>query len=88
MADPFAKTTTRLSDPAYNGLAITPNDGADLPTHVRAIYVGTGGTLSVVTAGGDTLSFVNLANGQTLVGWRIARVNATGTTATDLVGAV
>ena len=66
---------------------VTPSDSADLPRGVtRAVYVGTSGDLAVVYASGveDTLS--NLAEG-TLHSFQVARIKATGTTATGIKAA-
>lgn len=72
--------------PAVDGIAITPNDGANLSVAVRGIYVGGAGTVSLVTPRGTTLSFTAVAGGY-IPFWAV-KVNATGTTATLLVGAI
>ena len=72
------------SDPASNAFAITPSDTADMPNHPRAIYVGTAGDIKVTTTRGDVVTFSSVANGIFPV--EVARVWATGTTATGLVG--
>lgn len=82
MADIFSGHSNGLSSPAAQAATVTPNDGADLPTASRALYVGTAGNLSVVTVGGSTVTLVGAS------GWmpvRAARVLATGTTASDIV---
>lgn len=66
--------------------AITPDDNADLSEVPRAIYVGTGGNLSVVGPGGNVL-FKNVPSG-TILPVATTRVRATTTTAADLVGLV
>lgn len=55
-----------------------------LAPNARQIYVGTGGTLVVKTPSGNLLTFLNVANGQTIAGWDIASIE-TGTTAAALV---
>lgn len=87
MSDRYSDRSASLSAPASHGFAITPDDEDDLSEVVRAIYVGTGGTLSAVLKDGATLSFVGLADGS-LLPVRASRILATGTTATDLVGLV
>lgn len=72
--------------PANDGFEITPSDAADLPMMTRAIYVGGGGTLRVIMAGGG--EFATQVHAGTLLPWRIRQVYATGTTATDLIGLV
>lgn len=82
MVDIFSGHSNGLSSPAAQAATVTPNDGADLPTASRALYVGTAGNLSVVTVGGSTVTLVGAS------GWmpvRAARVLATGTTASDIV---
>lgn len=71
--------------PGTGGVAITPNDTTKLEQTARGIYVGGEGDISVLTPDGDTLLFVGvLAGGVLPIAAR--RVNATGTTATNLVG--
>lgn len=66
--------------------AITPADGADLPFITRGIWVGGAGNLSVVCLNtGLTVTFSGIPAG-TLLPLQTARVLATGTTATLLVG--
>ena len=52
-----------LSDPAFDGFAVTPADGADLGQVTRALWIGTGGSLVVVMAGGTTLTLANIPSG-------------------------
>ena len=64
---------------------VTPNDGADLPDGTaRGLYVTAAGNVSVVTAGGTT---VTLAVDQyQILPLRVARVRSTSTTATVKAG--
>jgi len=71
---------------------ITPNDDADLndngyPTATRALSFAVAGALSVVTVDGNSVIIPSgaLAAG-TMHSIAIRRVNATGTTATGIVG--
>lgn len=79
----FADETSVMA-PGLNAEAVTPNDGTDLPTMCRALHIGGAGDVSVVMAGGQTVTFSGNTAGSTLP-YRITRVRATGTTATDLV---
>jgi hypothetical protein len=82
MADPFEKHMTGLDSPAKHAASVTPDDGTDLTTVARALYIGGAGDVAVVTAGGDTVTFASIQ------GWmpvRTERVLATGTTATQIV---
>lgn len=74
-----------FNDPAFNGFAITPNDGSDLAADTRAIWVGTGGTLRVILPSGDDITLVNVADGS-LLPIQARRIYDTDTTASDLVG--
>lgn len=70
---------------ADNAVSITPSDSSDLSPWIRALYIGGAGNVSVITAGGQTVTFSGLPAG-TILPLHIRRVNATGTTATSLVG--
>lgn len=83
MADIFDKRASSLESPGLHAAEITPDDTADLETAARALWIGTGGDLRVTTAGGETVTLRNAANG--LLPIRTARVHATGTTASDIV---
>lgn len=64
-----------------NGAAVTPHDSNDLAVYARALYIGTGGGLKVITVGGSTLDFANLPSGFILP-VSCKRVHATGQTGT------
>jgi len=83
--DNFANAATGLTSPARNAMAITPNDGTDLASVTRGIYVGVSGDIALVTAGGQTVTFKTAAQGSTIP-IQAARVLSTGTTATNLIG--
>lgn len=85
MADTFGRWGDGLTDPARFAVAVTPNDGADLATVTRGLYVGVAGNVKVDMADGDTVTFVALAAG-VIHALRVARVYSTGTTATNIVG--
>jgi hypothetical protein len=84
MPDPFANNQPGLDSPANHAAAVTPNDGADLATAARALYVGTGGNVEVVTVGGETVVFTAVPTGFVLP-VRVARVKAASTTANNIV---
>lgn len=85
--DEYTGHTRGLTTPANDAFAITPTDATDLPRLTRGLYVGTGGSVALVTADGSSVTFANLSSSVVLP-MRIARVLATGTTASDLVGLV
>ena len=73
------------ASPVCSGAAITPAD-SDLATPRRALWVGTGGNVSVRFA--DDSADVTIANvpDGTLLPFAVKRVNLTGTTASNIVG--
>lgn len=83
--DKFEDHTEGLNSPASDYGAITADDNTDLDNLTRAIYVGGDGDLVVHDPEGNPVTFASLAAG-TLLPIRAARVLATGTTATGLVG--
>lgn len=68
--------------------AVTPSDTVDVSRHSRyyprALYVGGGGDISVVTPDDSTALFRAAAAGSILP-VQVKRVNSTGTTATSLL---
>lgn len=82
MTNPFQNRTASLSGPATDIMPVVPDDANDLPEVAVALYVETGGTVSIVSVRGMSRT-VSVADNSILpVGVR--RVNATGTTATGL----
>ena len=66
-------------------VAITPSDTVSLVEAVRALYVGAGGNISIVPLDGPAVTLTGVQSGSILpIG--AARINATGTTAAELVG--
>lgn len=84
MKDDFESYATSLTSPAREAEPIVPNDAVDLPAVTRGIYVGSAGNLQVQMASGQTVTFENVAAG-VIYPIRVARVMATGTTASWLV---
>lgn len=76
--------TGNSTNPASSAVAVTPNDTADLTNVTRAIYIGTGGNLSVIMQDGSTCTFTGVLAG-TVYPLRVSRVRATGTTAGSIV---
>lgn len=55
------------------------------PTSIPSVlYVGTGGSLRVLTAGGNDVTFVNVLSGS-FIPVNVVRVYVTGSTATDIL---
>lgn len=84
MANEFDKYRVSLTAPASRAEAVVPSDVSDLARDSRAIYVGGAGDVSFVTTGSDTVTAVAVPAG-TMISVMIRRVNATGTTATNIL---
>lgn len=82
-ADQFSDKPSDLQSPGRNAAAVTPNDSTDLTYTSRALFIGAAGTVSVITAGGQTVSFTCPAGA--ILPLCINRVRSTGTTATGIV---
>lgn len=87
ISDDFSEFTPGLSSPVFGGFDITPDDGTDLQGVTRAVILGTAGDLAVTLKNGDTITLPNLVAG-VIYPFRIARVLATGTTASNIKGLV
>ena len=73
---------SNVSDPARYGAAVTPSDSVNLAAPTRGLYIGTSGNLSVEMTNG-TVAFASVQPGIHPI--QCTRVNATGTTATNIV---
>lgn len=73
-----------LTTPPEHAAAVVTSDSADLANVSRAIFVGGAGNLTVVMAGGETVTLSGVAAGS-LLPIRVSRVMATGTSATSIV---
>lgn len=78
----------KFADPnKYNAEAITPSDATDLTAKgFRGFYVGVAGDVTIEPVGSTTpLTFTSVPAGSIIpVGF--SKINATDTTATDIVG--
>lgn len=72
-----------VSAPAYKAVAVTPSDGTPIPT-CRALYIGTGGDVTVKVGTDTAVLHKNTASGSVLP-VQATFVMATGTTAADIV---
>ncbi|MEE9387848.1 MAG: hypothetical protein V3U96_04500 [Paracoccaceae bacterium] len=82
MQNPFENRTSALSGPATDMLPVTPDDATELTEVAIALYVETGGQLSILTARNQSRS-LTVAD-QSILPVGVRRVNATGTTATGI----
>jgi len=79
MSNPFTRRTMSLSGPATDIVPVVPSDSADLADIALALYIETGGALTIEPVQGAVRT-VQVADFSILpVG--IKRVHATGTTA-------
>ena len=79
---PAVHTGSAATAPAGYGVAVTPSDSTVFYT-TRALYVGTGGNLSVEDING-IVAYANVPAGYILP-VQVKAVRATGTTATNIV---
>jgi len=87
MTDRFKDTSSGLSGPAFDAFAITPSDANDILEVTRALYIGGGGNITLITKGGTQTTFAGVSAGAILP-IRTSRVMATGTSATNIVGMI
>lgn len=73
------------TQPALDHAEITASDSTEYAPAYRALFVGGGGDVSLVSPKGNTSVFKNVPSGSILPA-RFTQVLATDTTATDLVG--
>lgn len=85
MPDAFAGSLDSVSAPATRAGAVVPHDTNPLPDIPKALFVGTGGHVTLRgSGGGGDVVFRNLADG-TILPVRALFVRAAGTTAADIV---
>lgn len=70
--------------PADWAAAVTPSDSTNFTFIPRALYIGTGGNISCFFSDGTSVTFTNVVSG-TILPIRVRRVNATSTTASNIV---
>lgn len=85
--DNFQDHQGGLTGPICGGFDVTPNDSVDLAQMTRGVMVATAGDMAAVLKNGDVITLPGLAPG-VIYPLRIARVLATGTTATGIKGLV
>lgn len=86
MNDVYSRTANSLIAPAGNSFAITPDDNAALPMISKAIYIGTGGDLTLQLVHDDSdRTFKNIPGG-TILDLRVSHVRTAGTSASDIIG--
>lgn len=85
MPDQFAGHGDAVIAPATRGFAVVPHDVNALVDVPKALFVGTGGNLTLRGSGGGAdVLLKNVPDGSVLP-FRASHVRATGTTAADIV---
>jgi hypothetical protein len=85
MADQFSSNADSVSAPATRAVAVSPHDTNALADIPKALFVGTGGNLTMRgVAGISDQMWRNVPSGSVLP-FRAQYVRATGTTAADLL---
>jgi|TARA_R110000782_G_scaffold176337_1_gene267383 NADH:ubiquinone oxidoreductase subunit D len=84
MGNPFASSGGNLSGFATDIVAVTKSDTVDEANVFIAIESATGGAISFVSAKGNARTYTLRAGVPLACG--VQRVNATGTSLTDIVG--
>lgn len=77
----MANTSLEMG-PGIGAVAVTPSDTGNIGDSV-ALYIGTAGTLRVLTANGSDCTFGNVGVGE--IRLKCTRVFQTGTTAQNIV---
>lgn len=85
MTDPFSTRADSVSAPAQRARAVTPHDSNPLPDVPKALYVGSGGTITMRGSGDSTDSIWSNVPSGSIVPFRPSHVRATGTTASDIL---
>lgn len=85
MDDRFGTFSDSVSSPANSAVAVTPHDSNALPFLPKALYVGTGGDITLRAKYDDAdVVFVGVPSGA-MLSVRATHVRATGTSASDIV---
>jgi hypothetical protein len=85
MADQFFAHGDSVSAPATRAVAVVPNDSNPLADIPKALFVGTGGNITMRGSGGGAdLVWKNVPDGAVLP-FRAQYVRATGTSAADIL---
>ncbi len=80
----MSKNGISPTSPAWDAVAVIPSDTQMLSYPCRALYIGGAGNVSGVTFEGNDVTFYGLVGGSILP-VQFVQIQATGTTATNLV---
>ena len=87
VATPGAWHADYITAPAQDHYVVVPSDTVNFIAPFRGVYVGGAGNISIVSLAGTAITYTGVLVG-TVLPVCGARVNATGTTATLLIGLV
>jgi len=82
MVDTFGSHASSITAPPSRAASVTPDDTNDLPFVSRALYIGSAGSLRVLTLEDDDVTYQGISGTKIL---RVKRVFSTGTTASNIV---
>ena len=82
---PFGAPT--FTAPAQDHFAITPSNSTNFNIMARAIYVGVGGDISLVSSRNNAVTYLAVPQG-TVLPVVALRINSTSTTASSLIGLI
>lgn len=85
--DRYSSLSSGITGPGDDAFAVTPSDTVDFIVAARALYVGTTGNVTLVTKGGTVITLSSVPAGA-IIPVRCTRVNATATTASNIVGII
>lgn len=85
MADPFQSTADAPSAPASRAESVTPHDSNALSDIPKALYVGTGGNITMRGSSGTTDRVWKNVPAGAILPFRAQYVRATGTSAADIL---
>lgn len=85
MTDSFANRADTVSAPATRAVAVTPHDANALSDIPKALYVGTGGNLTMRGVNGTSDQLWKNVPSGAILPFRARYVRATGTSAADIL---
>jgi len=85
MADQFSSNADSVSAPATRAVAVAPHDTNALTDIPKALYVGTGGDITMRGVAGTSDQLWKNVPAGTVLPFRAQYVRATGTSAADIL---
>lgn len=85
MADQFSNAADQVSAPATRAVAVAPHDSNPLSDIPKALYVGTGGDITMRGVNGNADQVWKSVASGTVLPFRAQYIRASGTSAADLL---